>query len=145
MLRATWPLLLGAALTLACAANTDRGPAGGATPTSTPSTPSGPTGVGSEARLSLSADLADGGRRAYRFVAEISGGRTDDSSLYCQPTTWGFGDGPALAVTPSCAPWTAGITVPTRFESSHTYSAAGQYVVTFEYGSLTARTSIDVR
>ena len=85
------------------------------------------------------------GTRTYRFVAEITGQPADPSTLYCQPTTWGFGDGPALTVTPSCVPWVAGATVPTRFEGTHSYSSPGRYEVTFAYGSLTAQTTVDVR
>jgi hypothetical protein len=109
------------------------------------STPASPTPAGSQVRLSLSADVVDAGQRSYRFVAEIAGARTDDSSLYCQATTWGFGDGPALTVTPSCAPWAPGTTVQTRFENAHSYAVGGRYEATFAYGALTATATVEVK
>ena len=109
--------------------------------------PSGqaPSSAQSAARLTLAADLAAASSRTYNFLAEIVGGADNDRSLYCVATTWGFGDGPALTVTPSCAPWTPDTKIQRRFRTSHAYQEPGSYVVTFSYGSLTAQRTVEVR
>jgi len=117
---------------------------GNATPP--PVTPPGtPTPVGRDPQLGLVAELAAPGTRAYRFTAQITGEASDPSSLYCQATTWGFGDGPPMTVTPTCAPWVPGTTVPTRLETTHTYAAPGVYEITLEYGPLNAKTTVAVK
>jgi hypothetical protein len=95
------------------------------------------------ARVTLVADRTDGAR-TYRFVAEIVGGPDDDQALYCVTTTWDFGDGPALGVTPSCAPWTPGTRIQRRFETSHAYERSQRYTVEFSHGPLAARRVVDV-
>lgn len=123
-----------------CATGEDPGRVPGA------ATPPGPTPAGNDIRLTVTANLENGATRTYSFVGELIG-VSNDESLYCQAVTWGFGDGPALTVTPSCVPWGPGSTVQTRYTNRHTYSAPGTYVVTFGYGSQgrTAQTTIEVR
>ena len=96
------------------------------------------------ARLTLAVDRTDS-TRSYRFLAEIVGGPDDDQSLYCVPMTWDFGDGPALSVSPSCAPWAPGTKIQRRFEISHVYESSGRYGVSFTYGPLTAKQIVDVQ
>jgi hypothetical protein len=100
--------------------------------------------VQNEARLTLESRLVEGERRTYRLVAQINGGQDNDRDLYCQPVTWGFGDGPPLTVTPMCAPWTSEVKIQRRFETLHTYERPGTYEVTFSYGALTARQQLRV-
>jgi hypothetical protein len=95
-------------------------------------------------RVTLTSNPVDGQSREYRFVAEITGGPDNNPDLYCVEMTWGFGDGPAATVTPSCAPWTPDVRIPRRFERSHTYEQGGSYNVTFTYGPLSAQLAIDV-
>jgi hypothetical protein len=104
-----------------------------------------PTTSQTAAQLTLSADLVDGPRRAYRFVAMIAGGPDNNPDLYCVATTWGFGDAPSMTVTPSCAPWTPEVSIQRRLEMSHIYEAPGRYDVTVAYGPLTAQTTLQVR
>jgi hypothetical protein len=100
--------------------------------------------VQTEAGVSLTVSLLEGQRRTFRLVAEIKGGRDNDPDLYCQPLTWGFGDGPALTVTPMCAPWTQDVMIRRRFDTRHAYEHAGTYNVTFSYGPLTAKQELRV-
>ena len=97
-----------------------------------------------EASLTLAANRAADNSRTYNFLAEIVGGADNDRDLDCVATTWGFGDGPALTVTPSCAPWTPDTKIQRRFETSHAYQEPGSYVATFVYGSLIARRTVEV-
>jgi hypothetical protein len=106
---------------------------------------SGDTGGQSAASIILTAVAAPADSRTFSFVAEIVGGADDDQKLYCMATTWNFGDGPAMTVTPSCAPWTAGMKIERRFEASHTYEKPGRYVTAFSYASLSTERVIDVR
>jgi hypothetical protein len=99
----------------------------------------------SAASVTLTAAAASADSRTYSFVAEIVGGADDDQKLYCMATTWDFGDGPAMTVTPSCAPWAAGMKIQRRFETTHTYANAGRYKAVFSYGSLSTERAIDVR
>ena len=97
------------------------------------------------ASITLTAAAASADSRAISFVAEIVGGADDDQTLYCVATTWDFGDGPAMTMTPSCMPWTAGMKIQRRFETSHTYEKPGRYTAAFSYGSLSTQRAIDVR
>ena len=99
----------------------------------------------SAASIALSAVAASTDSRVFSFVAEIVGGADDDQQLYCMTTTWDFGDGPAISMTPSCVPWTAGMKIQRRFEASHTYENPGRYTAAFSYASLSTQRAIDVR
>src|SRR5262245_58497080 len=100
--------------------------------------------VQSEIRLVLSANQVSGQSRALEFVAEITGGADNEPSLYCQATTWDFGDGPPLTMTPSCAPYSPDVRITRRLVMKHTYSASGTYNVTLTYGPLRAQTTVQV-
>jgi hypothetical protein len=124
------------ALSIGCALGGDAttSPGTGPTPGSTPQ--------GSSVQLTVTAQLVDRPSRTYSFTADINGAGNQEQ-LYCQAMSWGFGDGPPLTVTPSCSPWTPTTIVQTRYQTTHSYSAAGRYEVTFTYGELSARTTVD--
>jgi hypothetical protein len=98
----------------------------------------------SEIRLTLIANPDSTQVRAFVFVAEITGGADNEPSLYCQATTWDFGDGPGLTVTPSCVPYSPETRITRRFETKHTYAKAGTYEATLVYGPLRAQRSVEV-
>ena len=98
----------------------------------------------SEIRLTLTANPDSTQARVFQFVAEITGGADNEPSLYCQATTWDFGDGPGLTVTPSCVPYSPEVRITRRFEVKHTYDKAGTYEATLVYGPLRAQRSVQV-
>ena len=100
--------------------------------------------VQSEVRLTVTANQLGGEPRTFEFVAEIAGGADNEPSLYCQATTWEFGDGPGLTVTPSCAPYSPETRITRRFAMKHSYSEPGTYDVTFVYGPLRAQRTVQV-
>lgn len=104
-----------------------------------------PAGAQADVRLVLVATPAAGEPRTFRFVGEITGGADNNPDLYCQATTWAFGDGPGLTMTPSCTPWSADVKIRRRFENTHTYEQRGTYTAMFTYGALTARVSVEAR
>jgi hypothetical protein len=104
-----------------------------------------PSSAQADVRLILVATPAAGESRTFQFVGEITGGADNNPDLYCQATTWAFGDGPGLTVTPSCAPWSADVKIRRRFENTHTYEQRGTYTATFTYGALTAQVSVEAR
>ncbi len=81
----------------------------------------------------------DGESRTFRFIAEIRGGPDNNPDLYCVATTWRFGDGPPLASSPGCAPWTPEVRIRRRFETVHAYEAPGSYETSLSYGPLASR------
>ncbi len=95
-------------------------------------------------QLALAAEVVEGQTRSYHFVAQIVGGPDNNRDLYCVSSTWSFGDGPGLTVTPSCAPWTPEVVIRRRFETSHEYAAQGSYDASFAYGPLMAHRVVDV-
>jgi hypothetical protein len=98
-----------------------------------------------EVQLTVTSSAIQGQPRTYALVAELTGGADNDPRLYCQSTTWEFGDGPGLTVTPSCAPYTPDVRIQRHFQTTHFYDAPGRYTVTFRYGSLSAQHALQVR
>ena len=93
--------------------------------------------------LTVAADRVESQR--MMFTAEIVGGPDNNPDLYCVESTWSFGDGPPLTVSPSCMPWSSNVTIPRRFEVVHTYATSGTYEAVFVYGPLIARAAVEVR
>ena len=97
------------------------------------------------ATLTPAAAQVAGSPRLYNFRAEIVGGADNDSELYCLAIAWDFGDGQNLILSPSCVPWTQDTKIQRRFDTTHTFQTPGRYAVTFGYGRLTAKTTVDVQ
>lgn len=95
--------------------------------------------------MTLAAAVSEAELRMITFTAEIAGGTDNNPDLYCVASTWDFGDGPSMTVSPSCAPWNPDIVITRRFETSHKYASPGRYEASFAYGPLRARAAIEVR
>ncbi|MDA1349416.1 MAG: hypothetical protein O3A47_11225 [Chloroflexi bacterium] len=86
--------------------------------------------------IDFRADPVPGQALTVLFTAEISGGRDSSQDLYCQGTSWEFGDGMGVASMPGCLMWTPNATFPRHHEQTYTYEKAGTYEATFAYGPL---------
>jgi len=95
--------------------------------------------------MTLAAAASEAEFRMITFTAEIVGGADNNPDLYCVASTWNFGDGPSMTVSPSCAPWDPDVVITRRFETSHMYAAPGRYEASFAYGPLEARAAVEVR
>ena len=71
-----------------------------------------------------------------RFTAEIAGGPDNSRDLYCQGTSWKFGDGMGVASMPGCIVWTPNASFSRHHVETYTYEKPGTYEATFSYGPL---------
>ena len=86
--------------------------------------------------IDLQVEAVDGRPLTFQFTAEIAGGRDNSRDLYCQGTSWEFGDGMGVAVMPGCIPWNPNATLPRHHVQTYTYEKPGTYEATFSYGPL---------
>lgn len=86
--------------------------------------------------VDFKADPVSGQALTVLFTADITGGRDNSKDLYCEGTSWEFGDGMGVASMPGCLMWTPNATFPRHHEQTYTYEKAGTYEATFEYGPL---------
>ncbi|MCH8061920.1 MAG: hypothetical protein IH861_05405, partial [Chloroflexi bacterium] len=90
----------------------------------------------------LTAQPVDGQLLTMRFTAELVGGADNSKELYCTGTTWEFGDGMGIAMTPACIQWTPDVRVNRHLEQTYKYDRAGEYEVTLRLGPLPPETIV---
>ncbi|MBI4310869.1 MAG: hypothetical protein HY681_03715 [Chloroflexi bacterium] len=74
--------------------------------------------------------------RSGRFETRIIGGPDSAPEMHCQDERWDFGDGEVRITLSECPNWQPDFKFRRSFEVIHWYDAAGEYLVSFAYGTL---------